>query len=192
MQHQRERQRRQQQAQDDRAGAERDLGRDELEEQLVVAGLVEIDHAPVADTDRRGAELAGGAVAALAAAADEVVDLALLALDADRAAHPGRQRQQVATVAGPDDRELGRQRQIRDDEGRAGAGAQRDRLADADAVAHDLAAPDQRRAQRDRDDRRADRRPHSLLSSIEFTISGMNERRSSDARSSSSLARSRK
>jgi hypothetical protein len=188
VQEQRERQRRDQEPGVESGARQRLLDRRELEVELVVARLIEIDHAPVARADRGGAEVAGRAVAALAAAADELVDVALGAVDADRAPHRRRQGQQVAAIAGAEDRELRRQRQIRNHERRGRAGAEGDRLVATHPIGHDLAAPDEGDPQRDwhRGGRGG---AHSLLSSMELTISGMKDRRCSEARSSSSLAR---
>src|SRR5262249_9627451 len=113
------------------------------EEQLVVAGLVELDHAPVAVADRRGAE------SRRALALDQLGHVLLLAADADRAAHALAEREEVAAITRAHDREPRRQSDLGDHEGGAPGLADRHRTRPVEHdVLHDLVVPDQRGSQR--------------------------------------------
>jgi hypothetical protein len=79
------------------------VDRDELEEDLVVARRVELDHAPVAAADAGRAEPAAPGLLA-----HQLGDVLLLAADADRAAHVLAEGEQVAAVTRANDREPGR------------------------------------------------------------------------------------
>src|SRR5687768_2564941 len=100
-----------------------------------MAGLVELDDAPVLATDRRRAEPTGSF--AFSAAPHELGDVLLLTIDADRPAHPLAQRQQVSALARANDREVLRQSDLGHHERRLAGRAERDLARSfADDIAH--------------------------------------------------------